>query len=91
MIESVRNEYDYVFLDCPPVELVADSAIIGRFVDLTLFVVRTGLMEKSLLPEIDRWYMDKKFNNMVILLNGSDLMSGRYGYHRYGYHRYGYR
>ena len=27
---------------------------------------------------------------MVILLNGADAESGRYGYHKYGYHSYGY-
>ena len=90
LIETVRGEYDYVFLDCPPVEMVADPAIIGRYADLTLFVVRARLLEKSLLPEIDQWYTDKKFNNLVLLLNGTDAKSGRYGYHRYGYHYYGY-
>ena len=89
-IEIVKGEYDFVFLDCPPVEIVADSAIINRLADLTLFVIRAGLMEKSFLPEIDRWYAEKKYNNLVLLLNGTDMKGGRYGYHRYGYHQYGY-
>lgn len=88
LIEQVRQEYDYVFLDCPPVEIVADPAIAGRFADLTLFVVRAKLMEKSLLPEIDQWYVGKKFNNLVVLLNGTDEKEGRYGYRKYGYHYY---
>ncbi len=90
LMESVRQEYDYVFLDCPPLEIVADPAIINRYSDLTLFVARCGVLEKSLLPEIDEWYRDKKFNNMVVLLNGADANGGHYGYHHYGYHSYGY-
>jgi capsular exopolysaccharide synthesis family protein len=90
LMKAVRAEYDYIFLDCPPVEMVADPAIINRFADLTLFVVRAGVMEKSLLPEIDQWYQDRKFNNLALLLNGTDSKGGKYGYHRYGYHRYGY-
>jgi capsular exopolysaccharide synthesis family protein len=90
LMESVRQEYDYVFLDCPPLEIVADPAIINRYSDLTLFVARCGVLEKSLLPEIDEWYLDKKFNNMVVLLNGADANGGHYGYHHYGYHSYGY-
>ena len=53
-------------------------------------MVRAGLMEKGLLPEIDLWYTEKKYNNLVLLLNGTDARGGRYGYHRYGYHKYGY-
>ena len=89
MVEAVRGEYDYVLLDCPPVELVADPAIINRYADLTIFVVRAGLLEKGMLPEIDQWYTEKKYNNLVVLLNGTDGKGG-YGYHKYGYHKYGY-
>ena len=90
MIEAVRAEYDYVLLDCPPVEMVADPAIINRFADLTIFVVRAGLLEKGMLAEIDQWYTEKKYNNLVVLLNGTEDQGGRYGYHKYGYHKYGY-
>lgn len=89
LMEAVKAEYDFVFLDCPPVEIVADPAIVGRFADLTIFVARRGMLDKAFLPEIDQWYLDKKYSNMVLLFNGADADSGRYGY-RYGYHGYGY-
>lgn len=89
LMETLKAEYDFVFMDCPPVEIVADPAIVGRFADLTIFVARRGMLDKTFLPEIDQWYLDKKYSNMVILFNGADVDSGRYGY-RYGYHGYGY-
>ena len=90
LMERAREEYDYVFIDCPPVEIVADAAIINRYVDLTLFVVRAKMLERAFLPEIDKWYTDKKYTNLAILLNGTDATSDHYGYHKYGYHKYGY-
>ena len=92
LIEEVRNEYDYVFLDCPPVEVVADTSIISRYADLTLFVIRVGNLERDYIPEIEAWYHDKKFGNLAILLNGIEQLNARYGYHKYGYHygSYGY-
>ena len=90
LINQVRNEYDYVFIDCPPIEVVADTQIIEKFADRTIFVVRSGLMERSMLGDIEQIYKDKKFKNMTLILNGTKAQGGRYGhYYRYGYH-YGY-
>ena len=88
LIESLKKKYDYIFLDCPPIEIVTDSDIIAPLADITLFVVRVGLFDRSMLPQVERYYQDKKYNGMAILINGSET-SGRYGY-KYGY-KYGYR
>lgn len=87
-IAELRKEYDYIFIDCPPVEIVADATIISQLVDMTLFIIRAGRLDRSMLPEIERFYTDKKYKNMSLILNGTDGGSGRYGY-KYGY-KYGY-
>ena len=91
MFDELRKQYDYIFVDCPPVEIVADATIISHEADVTLFVVRAGLLERSMLPELQKNYDEKKYNNMAMLLNGTDA-EHHYGYHRYGYGygRYGY-
>lgn len=89
MLDDLRNEYDLIFIDCPPVEIVADASVIAKFADMTVFVIRAGLMEREMLPVVEGYYNDKKFQNMSMLLNGTTAAGSRYGYHRYGYH-YGY-
>lgn len=89
MIEDLRKEYDLVFLDCPPVEIVADTTVLSKYVDMTLFIVRAGLLEREMLPIVEDYYNKKKFKNMSVILNGTDTAFNRYGYHRYGY-GYGY-
>lgn len=89
LLTTLSQDYDYVLLDCPPVEIVADVNIINRFVDATLFVVRAGLFDKQLLPDIEQWYSEKRYKNLSLLLNGTSHLYGGYGNLRYGYH-YGY-
>ncbi len=87
LIAELRPHYDYIFIDCPPIEIVADAQIIDQHVDRTIFVVRTGLLERSMLPELDRIYEERKYRNMALVLNGTSLSKSRNGY-GYGY-RYG--
>jgi capsular exopolysaccharide synthesis family protein len=92
LFDQLRKEYDYIFIDCPPVEIVADATIINKWVDMTLFIVRAGLLDRSMLPEIEQFYQEKKFSNMSIILNGTENSGGRYGSkskYQYGY-KYGY-
>ena len=91
MLDELRQHYDYIFVDCPPVEIVADATIISHEADVTLFVIRAGLLERFMLPELQKSYEEKKYNNMAMLLNGTDA-DHHYGYRRYGYGygRYGY-
>lgn len=96
LVSDLRKEYDYIFIDCPPVEIVADAAIINKWVDITLFIIRAGLLDRSMLPEIEKFYTDRKYKNMSVILNGTDGGGGRCGYkywykygYKYGYH-YGY-
>lgn len=89
MIQQLRLRYDYIILDCPPVGLVADSLIITSVVDLSVFVIRSGKVDKDCLPLIDSFYNEHKFRNLSVILNGTPIGS-RYGYSRYGYYGYGY-
>ena len=91
MIEQMRSQFDYIFLDCPPIDLVADSSIITEAVDMTVFVMRAGLMDKRILPVIDELYKSKKYNHMTMILNCVDIQYKKYGYGRSGYgYGYGY-
>lgn len=90
LLDKLREEYDYIFLDCPPVEIVADATIVGRSADATLFLIRADLMDKNLLPEIQKYYDDDRLPKMSLILNGiTEGFSYYYGYRGYA-HRYGY-
>ena len=91
MIASMREEFDYIFVDCPPIDVVADASIIAESVDMTMFVMRADLMDKRVLPLVEELYRSGKYKHMALVLNGVDTYHKKYGYGRYGYgYGYGY-
>ena len=96
LFELLSKEYRYTLIDCPPVDMVADTHIIEKLADRTFFLVRAGVMDRAMIPDIESLYNDNKLKNISIILNGVDAGGNRYGYkysYRYGYHNsyhYGY-
>lgn len=84
MMAELRKMYDYIIIDNVPAMAVADAMIIDRFVDLTIYVVRQGNLDRRQLPDIEQLYREKKFSNMAIVLNGVSHNRSSYGY-GYGY------
>ena len=87
MMELLRGEYDYIFLDCPPIDIVADASIITEFADMSVFVMRANQMTKDVLPHVQALYVEKKYSHMAMILNGVDIQYKKYGYGKstYGY------
>ena len=93
VIESLKSRYDYIFIDCPPHNVVADTQIISEIADRTIFIVRAGLFEKVMLSDLEELYEKNTLKNITVLLNGTDMVSGKAGYrygYGYGYHTYDY-
>ena len=84
LLEDAKGRYKYIFIDCPPIDIVADTHIIEKFATNSIFLVRCGLLERAMLGEIVNIYNDKKLRNLSIILNGIDMKAGKYGY-KYGY------
>ena len=90
MLKALKTKYHYIFLDCPPVDIVADTAIIAQSVDVSVFVMRSGIMDKRALPAVEELYQEKKYNRMAVVLNGVSKRSAGYGKYGYGHYGYGY-
>ena len=88
MIEMLKSEYKYILIDCPPIDIIADTHIIERHATGTFFLVRTGMLERSMLEELENIYTEGKLKNMAVIINSVEAKGSRYGY-RYGY-KYGY-
>lgn len=86
LVEKLRAEYDYVIFDCPPIEIVANARLLNPYIDMTVFVMRSGLFEKSDLKVLTQIYNTRRYNNLALILNATDSLHGVYGSYGYGYH-----
>ena len=72
--------------------LILQSCTSPPWWSVLLFVVRAGLLKRSMLTELQNIYDTRRFKNLSLILNGTQSSGGRYSYrygYRYGYH-YGY-
>jgi capsular exopolysaccharide synthesis family protein len=86
LIEECRKNYDYIIVDSVPALIIADALIASRVADLSIYVIREGMLERQQIPDINALHNEKKLHNMCIVLNGSTESRRSYGYsYRYQY------
>ena len=90
MIRALKEQYDYILIDTPPIALVTDALLLADVVDATLFVTRYGFTKRKQLEIVNELHQERKLQNIAVILNG--IKSGKgYGYKGYGYgYGYGY-
>lgn len=91
LIEELKKRYDYIILDTPPVNLIADAQTLAKQVDIVLYVVRLGVTSASFLTTALVEMEQRSQVKVNFILNGLDNVMQKYGYGKgYGYGGYGY-
>ncbi len=88
LINELKNEYDYIIIDSPPVFIVSDCISIMEIVDLNIYIFRQNYTKREFLNYANSFYDSEKIKNISIILNDVDF-SNSYAYN-YGY-IYGYK
>ncbi len=81
LVELLRDQYDYVILDTPPIGFVSEYFIMMRYTDATIYVVRHKYTQKNLLDPINDLYDQGKIQNMYMIINDVNYeKTYEYGY-----------
>ena len=90
MIAGVRDKFDLVILDGPPILGLADALILGNAVDRLLLVIQAGSTERSVVKTAVKRLRMARVNPIGCLLNklGQKHLGYGYDYH-YSYYAYG--
>lgn len=77
-LEAARTQFDAIIVDSPPVMIVADAAVLARFADVVLHVIRWGRTRRSMvLDAINRMRRANGEAVGVTMLNRVDLSKYR--------------
>jgi non-specific protein-tyrosine kinase len=100
VLALLREQYDYIIIDTPPILLVADAQVMAPFVDGTILVVRAGKTRKNQYLGARQAITSVGGKVLGVVLNQvpNFVVQGDYGYKysgdykgAYGYGRYRYR
>ena len=91
MMDAVLKEYDFVFIDTPPMLAVTDASVICRLADAVILIVRYGTVERHVVQRsID--LLDRVGAHLLgVVVNAVDYHAPEYaeyyGRKYYEYHR----
>jgi capsular exopolysaccharide synthesis family protein len=70
LLTKLKERYDFILLDSPPVGAVADALLLSRMVDSVLFVVRAGVTPRAAAREARQRLAQVKARVIGVVING---------------------
>lgn len=69
LIEKLKQEYDYIILDTPPINYVADAMALFKYADVILFVVKSDFTDEKYLKAFNEIVRKMNLKHVGIVLN----------------------
>jgi len=86
LMKALKDEFEYIILDTPPIGIIADGMEISKYSDLDIMVVRQNFTNKKDLSYGNQIYKSRKMDKMAIIFN--DVKNDRANYRYKGYYNY---
>lgn len=93
LLKELKKRYDYIILDTPPVNLIADAQCLAKESDINLFVVRSEQTNKAAFKISLAELIERNDVKVHFVFNDIKTVAQKYGYgarYNKGYYGYGY-
>jgi capsular exopolysaccharide synthesis family protein len=84
LFSHLKQLYDVIIIDTPPVGLVTDAVILSKYADINILVVRHNVTPISTINDILEDDNIKKMKNLNLVINSLPVKKRGYSY-KYGY------
>ncbi|MGM0651056.1 MAG: GumC family protein [Bacteroidota bacterium] len=87
LMKVLRQEYDYIIIDTPPVGLVTDAMLLLKHADSSIFVGRSDFSRAKLFAQTVNEITDQNIPNVHVVINDvNSTVEGKYSKYGYGYY-----
>lgn len=83
LLMQLKNHYDYIIIDTPPLGQVSDAYLLMKYADVKVLVVRYNYTLKSILSLVIKDLNQKQIESVAILMNDNRAYNEQYGYGYY--------
>ena len=80
LINELKNHYDYIIIDSPPIGVVSDAYLLMKYSDVNLFVVRQGFTNKDAFLNNANQLKQKNIPRVSIVINDVKAKGLMYDY-----------
>jgi polysaccharide biosynthesis transport protein len=90
LLRRVRQEFDLVLIDTPPMLFMPDARVLARLCDTAILVIRAGQTNRKAAMSARQRLAEDGTPLLGTILNAWDPAEGKYGYYENGgyYHQY---
>tara|TARA_B100000508_G_scaffold75230_1_gene58570 strand:+ start:22115 stop:24436 length:2322 start_codon:yes stop_codon:yes gene_type:complete len=86
IIEELKNQFDTVIIDNPPVGLVSDGVNVLAKADVPIFIFKANYSKRHFISNLEDITKPKEIKNLNIILNAESKSKRSYGYGYGGYY-----
>lgn len=86
MLTELKQTYDVIILDTSPLGITNETLYLTRIADITIYVLRQHLSEKTYIDDINELRLKKGIKNIYVILNDVHEKYLRYRGYGYGYY-----
>jgi len=90
LLKNLREKYDVILMDAPPLLAVTDAFVCMKYVDQFIMVARSGITEKSGLDRALTLLKQADANLAGVVVNAIDTSNSYYSGYYYNYYNYYY-
>ncbi|OFX88021.1 MAG: hypothetical protein A2W99_11305 [Bacteroidetes bacterium GWF2_33_16] len=84
LFEELKNLFDYIVLDTPPIGIVSDALLLEKYADRTVFIIRHNYTRKKMVSQLFSSLEKKNMKTFSLIIN--DISTKKIGYnYNYGY------